>query len=171
MSDIDAGTPAHPPDPPAGAREDALPKARLLIFEYDAGSVRLVESKRIEMLAPPDDSARTEQGRAGHWVEVRNAVGDALYRQVITRPFLVSAEVHSPEPGAMPRHVPVSTIEGRFQVVVPDLPDASEVVLFGLGMPGEQAQRATSLARGDAEAREAAPREASPLMSARLKED
>ena len=166
MPDIDAGPPTDPPDPHAEAREDDLPKAWLLIFEYDAGSVRLVESKRIEMLAPPDDSALTEQGRTGHWLEVRNAVGDALYRQVISRPFLVSAEVHSPEPGGMPRHVPVSTIEGRFQVVVPDLPDASEVVLFGLGLPGEQAQHATSSAR-----RSAAPLEASPLLSARLKED
>lgn len=169
MPDIDAGPPALPPDALPAADEAAAPKAWLLVFQYDADSVRLVERKRIEMLAPPDDSALTQQGRAGHWIELRDANGKALYRQVLTQPFFVSAEVHTPHRGATPSHVPVETPEGTFQVVVPDLPEAVDVVFFGLGTPGEQKERAfpTTTTRDFSRAAEA-PREAAPMLSAPL---
>ncbi len=168
MIDIDAGSPTLPPRDD-GTPPDTAPRAWLLVFEYDEGGVRLVERQRIEMLAPPDDSELTQQGRAGHWIELRNSNGEALYRQVIAQPFRVSAEVFSPREGATPRRAPVEVVEGRFQVVVPDLPAATDVVFFGLGTPGEQKARAFRAPLGTGASFGAeGPSEASPLLSEKL---
>lgn len=167
MVDIDAGQPKHRDDEPP---HDPPPRAWLLIFDYDENGVRLVERERIEMLAPPDDSALTLDARAGHWVALRDANGKTLYRQIIAQPFRIAAEVHSPE--GVSQRVPVRQLEGRFQVVVPDLPEATDVVFFGLGTPAEQQQRAFGTRRGARAAEALAPPEApsaaEPMLTAPL---
>lgn len=150
------------PEIRAAKASSALPRAWLFIFAYDAAGVRLVERKRIEMLAPPDDSPLMKQALAGHWIEVRNNEGKALYRQVIAEPFRVSSEVYASN--ATPHRVPTEVVAGRFQVVVPDLEGAAEVVLFGLGSPGEQQVRAFGRVSRSAEASS----EASPLLTEKL---
>jgi hypothetical protein len=135
MSDHDAG-----PPPSAGAAEATAggtpPSAWRLTYSYDSSGVRLVAQQRVAMVAPQDDSDLTAAGRAGYWVELRDDSGEALYRQVITDPFRHTAEVHSPLPGTASTHVPTVDVAGAFQVVVPDLPGAHEVVLHGLVAPG-----------------------------------
>lgn len=149
MSDAeqhDAGGPALPADVSgkggaaraAGGRGGTQPQAWRLTYAFDANGIRLVAQQRVATVTPPDDSDLTESGRAGYWIELRDAAGEALYRQVIPNPFRMTAEVHSPEPGRQPRHVPTVAPEGAFQVLVPDLPGAHEVVLHGLTGPGER---------------------------------
>lgn len=134
---IDAGSPK------ARAREarpDSEPSAWRLTFEYDDGGVRLVAQQRVAMLAPPDDSALTLNARAGYWIEVRDATGHGLYRQILVNPMPSHREVHSPEPDRHPRRVPVIDGSGGvFQAVVPDLPGGVDVVLHGLAAPGPAA--------------------------------
>lgn len=134
MVDHDAG-----PPPPAALDRAAVaaPKAWRLTYTFDAGGVRLAAQQPIDKLAPPDDSADVPPDRAGYWVEVSDASGAVLYRQVITDPFHRTREVHSPEPGVSPTHVTAADTEGVFQVIIPDLPEAQDVTLLGLLAPGE----------------------------------
>lgn len=172
MSDHDAGPPALPPEAADRTARDATePRAWRLTYAYDASGIRLVAQQRVATLAPPDDSALTETGRAGYWVEVRDQAGEALYRQVITSPFRTMAEVHSPDPARHPVHVPATTPEGAFQVLIPDLPGAHEVVLHGLEAPGEPAEATEGRPRRKrAAGRAPEPAVARPLLTERLAE-
>ena len=78
---------------------------------------------------PSDDSERTYAARAGTWVEVRDAGGHGLYRQILADPVRADGyEAHSPiPPGVAPGRA--GSAAGVFQVVVPDLPDAHDVAL------------------------------------------
>lgn len=176
MPDENAGPPALPPeDAQRMTRDLTEPRAWRLTYAYDANGIRLVAQQRVATLAPPDDSELTETGRAGYWVEVRDEAGEALYRQVITSPFRTMAEAHSPDPGRRPVHVPTTAPEGAFQVLVPDLPGAHDVVLHGLTGPGEAAEppkppEAKPRRRGRAPERAPEPPVARPLLTERLSE-
>jgi hypothetical protein len=132
--DIDAGRPKGPPPAePAGT----TPSSWRLTFEYDESGVRLVAQQRVAMLAPPDDSDLTYAARSGYWVELRDADGHGLYRQILVDPMRSHFEVPPPAPGELPSRVPVppGTV-GVFQAVVPDLPETHDVVLKALAAPG-----------------------------------
>lgn len=133
--DVDSGRPRGLP--PREVRTGAEPVAWRLTFRYDEDGVRLSARQRVAMLAPPDDSDRTRSARAGYWVELRDADGHGVYRQILVDPMPVTYEAHSPLPGARPTRVPAPAGDsGIFQAVVPDLPAAEEVVLHGLAEPG-----------------------------------
>lgn len=155
--DIDAGTPRG--GRPRENRPGGGPAAWRLTYEYDASGVRLVAQQRVAMLAPPDDSDRTYGARAGYWVELRDADGHGRYRQILVDPFRTTVEAHSSDPAVGSTHVARSEPAGVFQVVVPDLPGAREVVLHGVegpsAPPGAGAARATT---------------ARPLLTERLRE-
>lgn len=128
--DQDAGTPS------AGVVEDAgdEPRAWRLTFGYRGDRFEMLAQQRIEMIAPPDDSPRTYAARAGTWVEVRDAEGHGLYRQILFDPVRRGYEAHGPE--GSHETLPAEP-EGVFQVVVPDLPGAADVVLHRLADPIE----------------------------------
>ena len=131
----DAGPPRG--IPPVERRPEQEPRAWRLTYEYDSRGISLVAQQRVAMAAPPDDSDLTYAARAGYWVEVRDSGGHGLYRQVLANPIRSHFEAHSRVPGARPESVatPART-KGAFQVVVPDLPEAHDVVLFGVAAPG-----------------------------------
>lgn len=134
---VDAGPPKARP---RERRQGGEPSAWRLTFEYDDDGVRLVAQQRVAMMAPPDDSQLTHDARAGYWVEIRNAEGHGLYRQILVNPMPSNREVHSPAPDRHPTHVAVGAgSAGVFQAVVPDLPGAVDVVLHGLASPGPAA--------------------------------
>lgn len=137
-NDIDAGKPRG--ILPLPQTPDEPPPAWRLTFEYDETGVELVARQRVTMLAPADDSPRTFAARAGYWIELTDAEGHGVYRQILVDPLQSHYEVHSPEPGAQPVRVPaLPGYSGVFQVVVPDLPEAVQVVLKGLAEPGPAA--------------------------------
>ena len=128
-SDHDAGPPRGlPPTEQVPGEESAW----RLTFSYEGADIRLVAQQRVAMIAPPDDSDRTFAARAGTWVEVRDATGHGLYRQVLADPVRHGYEVHSPDPAEASRRVEPEAPSGVFQVVVPDLPGAQDVVLHRL---------------------------------------
>lgn len=133
MDEVDAG-------PPPGIRDASgdtgEPRAWRLTYTFDAQGVRLAAQQQVATTAPPDDGPRIPSGAAGYWVELRDGEGAPLYRQLLSDPFHPVLEAHSPEPGTSPTHVPVREPSGAFQVVVPALPEAAEVVLQGLRAPG-----------------------------------
>ena len=81
------------------------------------------------MIAPPDDSALTLNARAGTWIEVRDADGRGLYRQVLADPVRAGYEATPRDPEEVGIHAEPAAPTGAFMVVVPDLPDAHDVVL------------------------------------------
>lgn len=118
-------------EPPSGGGAGAgdAPRAWRLTFEYHDDKVRLVARQPVTMVSPPDDAELLERGKAGFWVELRDAKGRPLYRQVLHDPIQTDYEVFSP--GESPTRVAAPEVKGVFQAVVPDLPDASDVVLHG----------------------------------------
>jgi hypothetical protein len=157
----DEGFDGGPPrgERPRDIRPDGVPAAWRLTYEYDADGVRLSAQQRVATMAPPDDSELTHAARAGYWVELRAADGHGLYRQILVDPFRTTVEAHSSDPAVGSTHVTRSDPAGVFQVVVPDLPDADEVVLHGMEEPWSSA--------GDVAARSATAR---PLLTVRLHE-
>jgi hypothetical protein len=128
-NDHDAGPPSGPVP---RERMPAQPSAWRLTFAYEGSDIRVVAQQRVAMIAPPDDSERTYAARAGTWVEVRDDTGHGLYRQILADPVRHGYEVHSPDPGEPSRQVEAPAPSGVFQVVVPDLPGAHDVVLHRL---------------------------------------
>jgi len=136
--DVDAGRPRGLPPRETRAAEE--PASWRLTFTYDEDGVRLYARQRVVMLAPPDDSPRTFAARAGYWVELRDAEGHGVYRQILVDPMQVTYEAHTPLEGVRPIRVPAPIGDsGVFQAVVPDLPEAQDVVLHGLVEPGPTA--------------------------------
>lgn len=133
VDDQDAGPPRGllPPEaPPPGG--DAGQQAWRLTFTYAGDAITLVAQQRLAMVAPPDDSALTLDARAGTWIEVRDANGRGLYRQVLTDPVRAGYEVTPRTPDEVGIHVVPGVPTGAFTVVVPDLPGAYDVVLHRL---------------------------------------
>jgi hypothetical protein len=129
MSDHDAGPPRGPLPVERMPQE---PSAWRLTFAYTGSDIRLIAQQRVAMIAPPDDSERTYAARAGTWLEVRDATGHGLYRQILVDPVRRGYEAHSPDPQEGSWQVEPEAPAGVFQVVVPDLPEAQDVVLHRL---------------------------------------
>jgi hypothetical protein len=136
MADEGRGAPPEQTGPEGGA----APSAWRLTFEYEGDVVRLVAQQRVAMVTAPDDAELLARGRAGYWVEVRDAAGKVLYQQVLNNPIRQTYEVFSPDPDEGPRHVDATGSKGVFQAVVPDLPGATEVAVFGQASPRELAE-------------------------------
>jgi len=125
----------------SGGRNGVGPWAWRVTFEYGASGVRIVAQQRLVMVAPPDDAELVARGDAGYWVEVRDADGETLYRQVLATPLRHEHEVFSPDPAAGIQRVPAEPA-GVFQTVVPDIEGAHEIVLRGRPSPDEVGTRA-----------------------------
>ncbi len=124
----DAGS---PPPSLAEAVPDDGPRAWRLTFVHDENGVRLVEREQLEMVAPPDDSDLTYAARSGYWVELKDAEGHGIYRQILHDPLRTEIEVHSPDADEQPHQVAMESKARTFEAVVPDLPAARTVVLKG----------------------------------------
>jgi hypothetical protein len=112
-----------------GVAPDGPRHVRRLVFSYDGDEVELVSEQTIEMTAPPQDEVDNPEERAGFFLELRDTRDRVLYRKVLYHPLQHDAEVFSANPSQpMVRH-PIETPTGVFVVLVPDMPDAEEVVL------------------------------------------
>ncbi len=157
----DAGPPRGPLPTEAGQAPGG--SAWRLTFTYEGSDIHLVAQQRVAMIAPPDDSDGTYAARAGTWVEVRDATGHGIYRQVLADPVRQGYEAHSPEPSEGSHRVQPESPSGVFQVVVPDLPQAQDVVLHRLAD--------AAVAPGATASRRAADRAlAQPVLTATLQE-
>jgi hypothetical protein len=111
--------------PPAAGHTRAL----RLIFEYAGDEVRLVSRQRIDKALPAEDPSDSPAGRAGYWVELRNADGESVHRQVLHEPIQQDVEVFSAGPEPSLARVPVERASGTFFVLVPDLEQAEELAV------------------------------------------
>ena len=139
MTDDDARNAGRARLRPSQVRADAgddstttepTPSAWRVTFSYEGDAVQVVARRRVAMLAPPDDSAAVAGGTRGYWAEIRAADGTPLYAQILHQPIQSDLEVHNRH-GVLPRHVLPAEVRGAFEVVVPDVPGAAELVVHG----------------------------------------
>jgi len=101
-----------------------------LRFEFDGESLQLVDQQRIRKIAPASPIPLPTVGeQQGFWVELRTSRGRTLFHRPVYNPLRTRVEVHSPD--RQPRVLTGPPQAGTFSVLVPDIPEASRVVVFG----------------------------------------
>ncbi len=100
-------------------------------FRFEKQAITLFDRRELEMKPlPTQDLAAFSPGeRSGFWVEVQDARRRALYRRVMPHPLLGRSE--GTDADETPRTVIWAHERGAFSVVVPNLSDGADVVLFG----------------------------------------
>ena len=107
-----------------------------LTFKYRGQEIELVSSQTVDMKVPPADPLTWDERSSGFWVLLRDGGGKSLYRRVSSDPIRTSVEVPSDDPKRPFTRHDVASPEGVFVLLVPDLPQAQSVALFG--SPGMQ---------------------------------
>jgi hypothetical protein len=100
-----------------------------LIFSYEGDDLRLLSRQRVEMVPPPSDPLEGFEAQKGFWLEVRDAQGAVLHRQIMHAPIRRDAEVFSDDAERSIARIPVERPSGAFAVVIPELPEADHVAL------------------------------------------
>jgi hypothetical protein len=102
-----------------------------LTFHYRGTDIRLARVERVfaRVQAPPTALPKGE--RSGFWIEVRDKEGETLFHRVLHDPLQEDTEVFGDEPGGDLYRVTNQSEEGEFEVLVPDVPGAAHVALFG----------------------------------------
>jgi hypothetical protein len=126
-------------------------------IDYKGTVIRIAGSERVAMIAPPSVTTAPRKGQSGFWFELRDAAGRLLFHRALHNPIRTDVEVFSSDPSRSIARVPVAEPEGRFELLVPDVPGAQSLVLYG--SPAEPAfAPAKELLRVDvAELRKAPP--------------
>jgi hypothetical protein len=112
---------------PAMPNETAL----RVTFTYRGDEIAAAGMRKVRMVVPGTVSAPPEKGQSGYWIEVRAADGKLLFHRVLHSPVRVDVEVFSHGEGPSITRVPVAEPRGQFEVLVPDLPGADSLVLYG----------------------------------------
>ena len=90
------------------------------------------------MRAPASASGQPADEQSGVWVALRSAGGHVLYHRVLRTPHPDSLEVFEDEKtGAIRRVLTARPQVMKLDLIVPDLPDASELTLYGPKDPSE----------------------------------
>ncbi len=140
-----ANTPQYPSSP-----AENEPRAIRLTFSYVGNEIELTDTQRLAMFVPPDDSLEPGREQSGFWVEVRDADGQPLFRQLMHHPIETTREVFPADPHGEIIRTPVADPRGVFSIVIPDLADARILAL--VGSPSEADRRseaAREMARFD----------------------
>jgi hypothetical protein len=105
------------------------PRAIRLTFSYGGSKIELTDAQRLTMFVPPSDSLEAARDQSGFWVEVRDADGQPLFRQVMHHPIETTREVFPADPHGEIIRTPVADPRGVFSIVIPDLTEARILAL------------------------------------------
>lgn len=111
---------------PSPAPPDSPGYARRLTFRTRGSTVELISSERVEMIPPAPDPQRDPESFR---VELRNDDDATVFSSRINSPVEPEREVFSADPTQPMRYVVDPQKEDAFQVIVPDLEEASDLVL------------------------------------------
>jgi hypothetical protein len=123
-------------------------RAVRLICRADEHGVRVVSRRRLNALVPPSDEVEDvdSRGRAGFWIEVRDAAGNPSYRRVMADPLADEIEVSEEDGTLFRRRITAGAI--TFALLVPDLDGADHVALLrGVPAGGRPGVAAGEVAR------------------------
>jgi hypothetical protein len=100
-----------------------------LTFRFDGERVTLIRRERLQKVAPSTTPEAPLPGKnSGAWLELLDRSGRPLFHRLLGDPLRTRAEHHSPD-GRIELHVRAPE-PCEFTAVVPDIPDASDVVLY-----------------------------------------
>jgi hypothetical protein len=108
-----------------------LDRSLRLSFRFAQQEISLFDRRELEMKPlPSQDLAQfAPEERSGFWIEVQDARRRAIYRRAMPHPLLSKSEGRADE--EPPRTVIWTRERGAFAVVVPNLRDGADLVLFG----------------------------------------
>jgi hypothetical protein len=132
-----------------------MAKALRLRLSIDRGRVELRSLLPVDTLTPPADPAPGTD-MSGFWVELRDEENRTLYRRVLPDLLQGTHEIFTGNPDEPIVRAPRAPGPMPFIVIVPDVPEAREVVFYG--NPAEDHDRpAYELARLELPRRQSAP--------------
>jgi hypothetical protein len=100
-----------------------------LTFRFDGQRINLIRRERLQKIAPGTTAETPEPGRnSGAWLELVDRSGQVLFHRLLYDPLRTRAEHHSPD-GRIELHVRTPE-PSEFTEIVPDIPAASEVILY-----------------------------------------
>ena len=102
-----------------------------LIFSYKNNDIRLLNIQSIDIIPPPSDPLDYPANQPGFWYELKDLQGRTLYRRIIQNPVNPYREVFSNDPYNSIIRQKVSEPQGTFVLLVPNIPGARSVFLFG----------------------------------------
>jgi hypothetical protein len=116
--------------------------AKRLTFSYEGNKIKLMSQQNIQKVVPPSVTRDTQNNRSGFWFEITGDKQNVLYRRVMDNPIKTDIEVFSDEKEteSISRHK-ISDIKGAFSIVIPDIPEAEGLDLFGSSIKEEKGER------------------------------
>lgn len=100
-----------------------------IVFEYDADTLRVVSTERVDMMVPLSDPTDDYRGREGSWIELQNADGSTVYRQVLSHAIPSDVEALSDADGHPLTRRAVEHPKGTFVALLPELESARTLVV------------------------------------------
>ncbi len=137
---------------PHTPRPAAPTYALRLTFAYQGTALRLADSRRVEMRAPPVVGPAPKPGQSGYWIQVTDASSRVVYHRSLHNPIAVDIESYTPDRSQTITRVPLSKSEGQFSVLIPDVPEALLFALHGPPDPRVPSTPAQELVRLDVDA-------------------
>jgi hypothetical protein len=133
-------------------------RARKLLIEYDGHQFKVLSNQVVPMAPPPSDPIANFENQTGAWVSVRDAHNKVLYRKRLPQAQLEGIEVFPSYPGEKLYWLKDSPTPLTLMVVIPDLPLAAYLDIYG-------SPRLTEGPEGE----KGPPRPAAPLTTFSLK--
>jgi hypothetical protein len=123
------------------------PGAIRMTFTFSGRDIHLESIQRLIMRALPSHDTGSFESRSGFWIELRDDNETVLYRRVLHNPIQYRVEIY-PEGGEGEfTRVPVADPQGTFDVVVPDLPEARQMMVYAsLPVPAPESETETERA-------------------------
>lgn len=119
------------PNKPKAPGMKAQPnRAVRLRFQYDGDAVKLVGRTPLDKVPPASDPIQGYEGQSGSWLEVRDASGRVVHRQVLHHPIKHDVEVFSGDPNRPFVRQMLDEPTGDFDVIVPEYQAPHSAVLF-----------------------------------------
>lgn len=131
------GSRAQRPD--LSAAEPAYAHTLRLTFSYEGSKVELISQQSLEMVPPPSDPITEQDEMTGFWYELRDVENHPLYRRAVHNPIKFAVELPSRNREAPFAWEKVSQPSGSFVLLMPDLDQAQNLILFSSPLEPEKA--------------------------------
>ena len=120
-----------------------------LTFAWRGTQISVVGSERVAMIVPASIGEPPDVATTGYAFALLDTQGRVIYRRPLHNPIRIDTEAFSPGRDRPIERVPLAAREGRFTVLVPDLPDAERFRLSGPPDPARPDAPARELLRLD----------------------
>jgi hypothetical protein len=121
-------------------------QALRLTFSFDGPKIQLTLRETVEMTLPPSLALVDKPPGAAFWYELQDGERTPLYRRTRRHPLDPKVEVRTGDPERPLAHLDSGRVAGTFTLLVPRLPAAQSVVLYGWSASPDDDERDDDLA-------------------------